>query len=120
MGDQLPELEADMLFSGGERAIPFTTVLCRHPRHLMDTANVEDRPEGPLLLVFVRKSGGERLNRRAVGLADFQIIPGLVIIRSNRYRMPWAIVLLAHCPTAALIDCAASPTWPATTAPSLT
>jgi hypothetical protein len=34
--------------------------------------------------------------------------------------MPWAIVLLAHCPTAALIDCAASPTWPATTAPSLT
>jgi hypothetical protein len=61
MGDQLPELEADMLFSGGERAIPFTTVLCRHPRHLMDTANVEDRPDGAFLLVLVRNPGGECL-----------------------------------------------------------
>ncbi|CAI2936252.1 hypothetical protein [Aminobacter niigataensis] len=104
MGDQLLDLEADMLLSGGEGTVPLATVLCWHPRWLMDAANVEDRPEGALLLILIRNPGSERLKRCAIGLADFQIVPGHLIVTANHDRVPWAVVLLAHCPSAALID----------------
>lgn len=93
-----------MLLTGGERTVSLATVLCGHPCHLMHAANVQDRPDGAPLLVLVRNPGGERLKRCAVGLADFQIVSGHLIVRANRDGMPWAIKLLAHCPRAARID----------------
>lgn len=104
MGDQLLDLEADMLLSGGEGTVPLAAVLCRHPRWLVDAANVEDRPESALLLVLIRDTGCERLKCCAIGLADLQVVPGHLIVRAYRDREPWAVVLLAHCPSAVLID----------------
>ena len=85
-----------MLLAGGKRTVSLAAMLCRHPRWLMDAANVEDRPKGALLLVFVRYPGGQRLKRYAIGPADFQIGSGHLIVRANRDRMPRSVMLLAH------------------------
>lgn len=92
MGKDLADLKRHVTLSAFERTVALPTVFRRQVLTVIDPADMEDRRQCCLLLGFGSHAGGERLDRDAVTLTDFEVVEWLLVVGADRDREPWAVV----------------------------
>lgn len=87
-----------MAHSALERAFTLPAMLDRQEFEVIDCANMQDCCEATLLLVFIRHTLGDGLDRNAVSLADLQMVGRHFVVIAHRDREPRPVraLLVSH------------------------
>ena len=75
-----------------ERGVAFPAELFGQVFKIVRCADVQDRGPSTLLLVFRGHAFRKRLERHAVGLADFEVVGRRAVVSPYRNRLPWTVV----------------------------
>lgn len=72
-----------MLLAGGKCRFPFAAMFFGIPGKVRHAAQEQDRREGGALLLRRRRAAVDRLYGDTIGLPDFEIVLGRIIVRAN-------------------------------------